>query len=120
MADSAVARAKAALLAAGGEPATAAAEAFLRRTALRAGVAVVYHGLAERPGDPARDVVPAHGAELFERQLAYLAARYRLVPASRLAAAERMRRRRDPFPLAVTFDDDLPSHAGLALTLLER
>jgi peptidoglycan/xylan/chitin deacetylase (PgdA/CDA1 family) len=120
MAEAAATRAKAALLAAGGEPATAAAEAFLRRTALRAGVAVVYHELAERPGDPARDVVPAHGAELFERQLAHLGGRYRLVPASRLAAAVRLRRRGEPFPLAITFDDDLPSHAGLALTLLER
>ena len=111
---------KAALLAAGGEPATGAAEAFLRRTALRAGVAVVYHGLAERAGDPKRDVVPAHGVDLFARQLEHLTSTYRPVPASRLAAAARMRRRGEPFPVAITFDDDLPSHTEFALPLLER
>ena len=113
-------RAKAALLAAGGEPGTAAAEAFLRRTALRAGVAVVYHGLAEHGGDPSRDVVPAHGVELFTRQLEDMASRYRLVPASQLAAAARTRRRGEPFPAAITFDDDLRSHTEVALGLLER
>jgi peptidoglycan/xylan/chitin deacetylase (PgdA/CDA1 family) len=113
-------RAKAALLAAGGEPGSAAAEAFLRRTALRAGVAVVYHGLAEQTGDPATDVVPAHGTDLFGAQLDHLASRYRLVSASQLAAAARTRRRGEPFPAAITFDDDLESHTELALPLLER
>ncbi|HEX8742997.1 MAG TPA: polysaccharide deacetylase family protein [Thermoleophilaceae bacterium] len=113
-------RAKAALLATGGEPAAGAAEAFLRRSALRAGLAVVYHGLAERPGDPARDLVPAHGVDLFERQLEHLCSRYRPVRASRLAAAARTRRRGEPFPVAITFDDDLPSHTELALALLGR
>jgi peptidoglycan/xylan/chitin deacetylase (PgdA/CDA1 family) len=113
-------RARAALLAAGGEPGTAAAEAFLRRTALRAGVAIAYHGLAERAGDPSREVVPAHGVDLFTKQLAHLTSRYRLVPASQLAAAARTRRRGEPFPAAITFDDDLASHSELALPLLER
>ena len=66
MAEPAATRAKAALLAAGGEPATAAAEAFLRRTALRAGIAIVWHEVTEEPGDPERQVVPAHGTELFQ------------------------------------------------------
>ena len=113
-------RAKAALLAAGGEPGTAAAEAFLRRTALRAGVAIVYHGFDERTGDPATDLVPAHGADLFTKQLEQLRGGYRLVRASQLAAAARTRRRGEPFPLAITFDDDLGSHVELALPLLER
>ena len=115
-----MADAKTAALLAAGEPATAAAEAFLRHTALRAGVAIVYHGLAERTGDPARELVPAHGADLFARQLDHLTSRYRLVPASRLAAAARMRRRGEPFPAAITFDDDLASHTELALPLLRR
>jgi peptidoglycan/xylan/chitin deacetylase (PgdA/CDA1 family) len=118
MAEAASTRAKAALLAAGGEPATAAAEAFLRRTALRAGIAIVWHELAEQPGDRERQVLPAHGAELFRQQLAHLAERYSLVPAGRLAAAARMRSRGEPFPVTVTFDDELASHAGLALDLL--
>jgi peptidoglycan/xylan/chitin deacetylase (PgdA/CDA1 family)/SAM-dependent methyltransferase len=112
--------ARTAALLAAGEPATAAAEAFLRRTALRAGVAIVYHGLADRPGDPARELVPAHGAELFRAQLAHLAGGYRPVPAARLAAAARLRSRGEPFPVAITFDDDLPSHAELALPLLRE
>ncbi|MEA2472443.1 MAG: hypothetical protein QOE06_358 [Thermoleophilaceae bacterium] len=120
MADSAATRAKAALLAAGGEPGTAAAEAFLRRTALRAGVAVVYHGLAEQPGDAEHDLVPAHGVELVTRQLEHMTGGYRIVPATQLAAAARTRRRGEPFPAAVTFDDDLQSHTDLALPLLER
>ena len=111
---------KTAALLAAGEPATAAAEAFLRRTALRAGVAIVYHGLAERTGDPARELVPAHGADLFASQLDHLTDRYRPVPAARLAAAARLRRRGEPFPVAITFDDDLASHTALALPLLER
>lgn len=115
-----MASAKAALLAAGGEPGTAAAEAFLRRTALRAGVAVVYHGLAERTGDPATELVPAHGVDLFAKQVETLARSYTPVPASRLAAAARTRRRGEPFPVAITFDDDLASHADVALPLLER
>ena len=115
-----MASAKAALLAAGGEPGTAAAEAFLRRTALRAGVAVVYHGLAERTGDPATELVPAHGVDLFAKQVETLARSYTPVPASRLAAAARTRRRGEPFPVAITFDDDLASHVDMALPLLER
>ncbi len=113
-------KAKAAVLAAAGEPATAAAEAFLRRTSLRAGAAIVFHAVAERTGEPEHDVIPAHGVELFSAQIEQLKASHKLVPASRLAAAVRMRQRGDPFPLAITFDDDLPSHAGLTLELLER
>ena len=120
MAESASTRAKAAVLAAAGEPATAAAEAFLRRTALRAGVAVVFHAVAERTGTPDTDVVPAHGIDLVTEQLGQLMDTHQLVPASRLAAAVRMRERGDPFPVAVTFDDDLPSHGGVTLELLAR
>lgn len=109
---------KTALLASAGEPATAAVDALLRRTALRAGVAVVYHGIAGGTGARGENEAPPHGRELFERQLAHLRSRYRLVPASRLAAAARMRRRGEPFPASITFDDNLASHAEVALPLL--
>jgi peptidoglycan/xylan/chitin deacetylase (PgdA/CDA1 family)/SAM-dependent methyltransferase len=111
---------KTGLLAMAGAPAAAAAEASLRRTALRAGVAFVYHGLADRTGVPGRDAAPPHGRELFQRHLAFLAARCRIVPASGLAAAVRTRRRGERFPASITFDDDLASHAEVALPLLEH
>ena len=104
---------KTALLASAGAPTTAALEASLRRTALRAGVALVYHELGDAPGG-------GHPLDLFERHLAHLRGSYRLVPASRLAAAARLRRRGEPFPASITFDDDLTSHAEVALPLLAR
>jgi peptidoglycan/xylan/chitin deacetylase (PgdA/CDA1 family) len=112
-----VTRAKTALLAAAGRPAAATIEAALARTGLRAGVALVYHRLGDgAPGQAGR----WHPVELFERHLAHLTRRYRLVPASRLAAAARLRRRDDPFPASITFDDELASHVEVALPLLER
>jgi peptidoglycan/xylan/chitin deacetylase (PgdA/CDA1 family) len=92
----------------------------LRLSRRRIGVAVVYHGLAERTGDPARELVPAHAIGLFEVQLRHLRAHFRLVPASELLAAARERRRGRRFPVAVTFDDDLPSHARTAMPTLRR
>jgi peptidoglycan/xylan/chitin deacetylase (PgdA/CDA1 family) len=92
----------------------------LRLSRRRIGVAVMYHGLAERTGDPARELVPAHAIGLFEAQLRHLRAHFRLVPASELLAAARERRRGRRFPVAVTFDDDLPSHARAAMPRLRR
>jgi peptidoglycan/xylan/chitin deacetylase (PgdA/CDA1 family) len=92
----------------------------LRLSRRRIGVAVMYHGLAERTGDPVRELVPAHAIGLFEAQLRHLRAHFRLVPASELLAAARERRRGKRFPVAVTFDDDLPSHARAAMPTLRR
>jgi peptidoglycan/xylan/chitin deacetylase (PgdA/CDA1 family) len=92
----------------------------LRLSRRRIGVAVMYHGLAERAGDPARELVPAHAIGVFEAQLRHLRAHFRLVPASELLAAARERRRGKRFPVAVTFDDDLPSHARAAMPTLRR
>ena len=92
----------------------------LRLSRRRIGVAVMYHGLAERTGDPMRELVPAHAIGLLEAQLRHLRAHFRLVPASELLAAARERRRGRRFPVAVTFDDDLPSHARAAMPRLRR
>jgi peptidoglycan/xylan/chitin deacetylase (PgdA/CDA1 family) len=92
----------------------------LRLSRRRIGVAVMYHGLAERTGNPVRELVPAHAIGLFEAQLRHLRAHFRLVPASELLAAARERRRGRRFPVAVTFDDDLPSHARTAMPTLRR
>jgi peptidoglycan/xylan/chitin deacetylase (PgdA/CDA1 family) len=98
----------------------AAAVLFLRLTRRRVGIALVYHSLGVRPGDPASDVTAPHEAALVERQLRHLTACYRVVDAAQIVTAAGRRRRGERFPVAVTFDDDLRSHAQLALPILER
>jgi peptidoglycan/xylan/chitin deacetylase (PgdA/CDA1 family) len=92
----------------------------LRLSRRRLGVAVMYHGVADRTGDPARELVPPHGIGLFEAQLRHLRAHFGLVPASQLLAAVRERRRGERFPVAVTFDDDLRSHPVVSMPGLRR
>jgi peptidoglycan/xylan/chitin deacetylase (PgdA/CDA1 family) len=84
------------------------------------GLALAYHQVAERPGDPARELVPTHSIAQLEAQLRHLRANYRLVRASELLAAAIARRRGQRFPIAVTFDDDLRSHLQLAMPVLRR
>jgi peptidoglycan/xylan/chitin deacetylase (PgdA/CDA1 family) len=92
----------------------------LRLSGRRVGAALVYHRVGSVSGDPRRELVPAHGARLFERQLRHLKAGYRVVPASELFAAVASRRRGQRIPVAITFDDDLPSHRRDALPVLDR
>jgi peptidoglycan/xylan/chitin deacetylase (PgdA/CDA1 family) len=92
----------------------------LRLSRRRLGVAVMYHGVADRTGDQARELVPPHGIGLFEAQLRHLQAHFGLVPASELLGAARERRRGERFPVAVTFDDDLRSHALVSMPALRR
>jgi peptidoglycan/xylan/chitin deacetylase (PgdA/CDA1 family) len=103
-----------------GVPAAAVVERVLRLTGRRVGIALVYHGLAVVQGDPAREIVAPHGISTFERQIRYLRRRYRIVEATDLLEATKARRRHERFPVAVTFDDDLPSHVSLALPVLVR
>jgi peptidoglycan/xylan/chitin deacetylase (PgdA/CDA1 family) len=102
------------------QSAATALDRALRRSGLRAGIALVYHGIRdERAGDPgSAAVVPAVTAATFREQVRHLAANYRLVPAGELRGAALARRRGEPFPLAITFDDDLRSHLELALPIL--
>jgi peptidoglycan/xylan/chitin deacetylase (PgdA/CDA1 family) len=92
----------------------------LRLSRRRIGVAIMYHGIADETGDPASELVPPHGIKLFESQLRHLRSQFRLVPASELLAAAGGRRRGERFPAAVTFDDDLRSHARAAMPALRR
>jgi len=91
-----------------------------RLTGRRVGLGIIYHRLAERSGDPRRELVPAHAVALFEAQTRYLQAHFRLVRASELPEATADRRRNGRFPAAVTFDDDLASHAALAMPVLSH
>jgi peptidoglycan/xylan/chitin deacetylase (PgdA/CDA1 family) len=86
----------------------------------RAGLTVVYH----RVGDPHQDysvsVIPPLGTATFEIQIRHLARHYRVVPTSEIAKAAAARRRWQRFPVAITFDDDSPTHARDAMPILSR
>jgi peptidoglycan/xylan/chitin deacetylase (PgdA/CDA1 family) len=83
-------------------------------------VALVYHRVGDPPGDPLRELLPALASHLFAAQVRYLSTRYRVVPASRLLEAASERRPGEPFPAAITFDDDLRSHVETAAPILLR
>ena len=55
---------------------------------------------------------------LFAKQARHLASRYNVVSASNLIGASEKRRQGARFPVAITFDDDLPSHVDLAAPIL--
>jgi peptidoglycan/xylan/chitin deacetylase (PgdA/CDA1 family) len=92
----------------------------LRLSARRVGVALIYHAVAKVGGDPSTELVPAHSAHLFERQMRHLRRRYRIIPAAQLLDAVSRRTRGQRFPVAVTFDDDLACHANVTLPILQR
>lgn len=89
-----------------------------RCSALPVGLALVYHLLDDRIGDPESELVAPHSTALFEAHLAILTRHYRCVRASEFAAAVQARRRGQRPPIAVTFDDDSPSHVRRALPAL--
>jgi peptidoglycan/xylan/chitin deacetylase (PgdA/CDA1 family) len=97
-----------------------ALELALRLSSRRAGLALVYHAASAHQGDLEREVGRAHDADLFEAQLRYVSRRYRLVPARELLGAVRARRRGERYPVALTFDDDLPTHVQTAMPALRR
>jgi peptidoglycan/xylan/chitin deacetylase (PgdA/CDA1 family) len=113
-------RVRGALLAASGSAVAGSLERAARRSGARAGVALVYHRVGDPPGDLSRELVPALGSRLFAEEVRYLSARYRVVPASRLLEAAFERRAGEPFPVAITFDDDLRSHVETAAPILAR
>jgi peptidoglycan/xylan/chitin deacetylase (PgdA/CDA1 family) len=86
----------------------------------RVGLALCYHRISDPEGDPERELVPPLGTQRFEAHVRYLKRRFRLVRASELLDAARERRRGGRFPVAITFDDDLPSHVRVAMPVLER
>jgi peptidoglycan/xylan/chitin deacetylase (PgdA/CDA1 family) len=95
-------------------------ELTLRLSSRRAGLALVYHAVSARQADLERQVDRAHDAALFEAQLRYVSHHYRLVPARELLGAVRARRRGERYPVALTFDDDLPTHAQTAMPALRH
>jgi peptidoglycan/xylan/chitin deacetylase (PgdA/CDA1 family) len=81
---------------------------------------LAYHAIGEPQGDPARELVPAMSPRLLDAQLSQVKRSYRLVAAAELPAAVAGRKRGERFPLAITFDDDLPSHVDEALPILKQ
>ena len=80
----------------------------------------MYHTIGAHTGDSATELVPPHGVGLFEEQSRHVRRSYRIGPAADLPAAVAARRRGQRFPVAITFDDDVPEHVRLALPVLER
>jgi peptidoglycan/xylan/chitin deacetylase (PgdA/CDA1 family) len=94
---------------------------FLARwSARRVGLALMYHGIGDSTIAPEHQIVPLTATKLFEAQVRHLKRRYRLVAASELVVAVRTRRRGQRIPVAITFDDDLASHAATAMPILRR
>jgi peptidoglycan/xylan/chitin deacetylase (PgdA/CDA1 family) len=89
--------------------------AALRASNRRAGVILLYHDVGDRDGDPRRELVPPISRARLARQLAHLRRHYRLVELPDLPAAVAARSRGEPFPVALTFDDDLGHHVTHAL-----
>jgi peptidoglycan/xylan/chitin deacetylase (PgdA/CDA1 family) len=87
----------------------------LRITRRRAGVALCYHTIDIRQGDPGQELVPTLARERFARQLRHLQRFYDVVSAEDFLDAVRCRRRGQRFPVCLTFDDDAPQHLRHAL-----
>lgn len=94
-----------------------------RRLALlrpAAGLVLAHHRIAELPGDRERELVPALSTRRFEERLELLSERFQVVPASEILEVARARRRGQPVPVALTFDDDLNSHLDVVAPILRR
>jgi peptidoglycan/xylan/chitin deacetylase (PgdA/CDA1 family) len=103
-----------------GVPVARMLDLLSRRSARRAGLVIVYHRVDDPAQDPDEYLVPAMGTKLFEAQLRHLLRTYRVVPPSEILVAVEARRRGERFPVAVTFDDDLPTHVRTAIPIMRR
>ncbi|MBJ7328722.1 MAG: polysaccharide deacetylase family protein [Solirubrobacteraceae bacterium] len=91
---------------------------LLRATPLRRGLVVMQHRVAAGRGDDTQEFTPAMSRADLSAQLALLARHCCTVPASDIQASAASRRRGEPFPVAITFDDDTVSHIDDALPVL--
>jgi peptidoglycan/xylan/chitin deacetylase (PgdA/CDA1 family) len=95
-------------------------ERRLRRSPAVRGAAIVFHAVAPGAGDPELEIEPPVETRRLDAAIGYLARRYLLVRAAELPSVSRARKAGQPLPIAVTFDDDLPSHREHAAPALER
>ena len=96
----------------------AAQAAWYAASARQSGVVLLYHRLEREAGDPARELVPAVSEDAFHRQLRWLHRLFRIVPAADILEEAASRRRGHRLPVAITFDDEWPTHVELALPAL--
>ena len=89
-----------------------------RRSALVRGAALVFHAVGPVAGDRARELDPPLAASRLAELVSYLSRRYALVRAAELPAAAGSRAPGERVPVALTFDDDLPSHLEHAVPVL--
>ena len=94
--------------------------AVQRLSRREAGLAVLFHRVGDSHQNWDEGKYPRLGLRFFEAQLRHLIKRYRVVAASELMEAVRSRRRGERFPVALTFDDDSPSHVRHAAPILQR
>jgi peptidoglycan/xylan/chitin deacetylase (PgdA/CDA1 family) len=76
---------------------------------------LVYHRIVDRP---ARTLDAAVAVDEFRAQLDHLVRAYTVVDAATIVDAVTARRRGARFPVALTFDDDVSSHARVVAPLL--
>jgi peptidoglycan/xylan/chitin deacetylase (PgdA/CDA1 family) len=93
---------------------------ILRASGRRAGLVVMYHRVEHLGGDPHTQLAAPLDRDSFAQQLRLLRRHYRVVPASTILSEASTRRRGRRFPLAITFDDDTPSHIHHAAPELTR
>lgn len=94
----------------------------MRRSSARVGtgkfgVILAYHGVMRREPE-ATQVVPSISRERFRDHLRHLGRHYTVVPLPELIRTAASRRRGEPYPVALSFDDDLGEHLDNALPLL--
>ena len=92
--------------------------AWLAGSARRSGVVLLYHRLEREAGDPTRELVAPVSAEAFRMQMRWLRRLFRIVPAADILEEAGRRRRGQRLPVAITFDDEWPTHVELALPAL--
>lgn len=84
------------------------------------GAALVYHLVGDPQQAEGERLNPALGAALLRDQVVQLSRAFRLVRAGELRQAAAERRRGQPYPVAMTFDDDLRSHLEVTAPVLEE
>lgn len=93
-------------------------EWLLRVSRARIGISLVYHAVGEPSGDSQQQLVPPMAPDDFRAHVRHVTRHYRTVRATDLLDAVSTRRRGERIPVAITFDDDLRSHAETAAPVL--
>lgn len=91
-----------------------------RLSGRRIGIVLLLHGVGPETGDRRIEIVPPIDRRVFERHVRHLRRHYEIVAPSTVRAAAARRRRGQRVSVALTFDDDLASHADEVAPVLRR